>query len=111
MRVHLLKKQSIEEFVSQNPASRSGFRVWYSLVKASDWTIPGDILSTSRSADVLGKARSRVVFNIGGNKYRLICKYHFGRTKVHLFVTWVGTHDAYSKLCGKGRQYTIDMFG
>ncbi|WP_394367549.1 type II toxin-antitoxin system HigB family toxin [Mangrovibacterium lignilyticum] len=34
------------------------------------------------------KGSNRVVFNIGGNKYRVICQYYFGRQKVHLFIKW-----------------------
>ena len=111
MRVHLIKKQSIEDFVRRNPGSAGSFSAWYSIIRKVDWHMPQDILSTFRSADILGKGTNRVVFNIGGNAYRMICTYYFGRNRVHLFVKWIGTHDAYSKVCDKGRQYTIDMFG
>jgi len=40
----------------------------------------------------------------------MICKYHFGETKVHLFVKWIGTHANYTKLCNDGKQYEIDEY-
>jgi mRNA interferase HigB len=110
MRVHLIKKQSIEEFISKNNQSRLSFEMWYSIIKTADWKIPGDIISTFNSADILGKSSERVVFNIGGNRYRLICKYYFGYKKIHLFVKWIGTHAQYTKLCQSGKQFKISNY-
>ena len=110
MRIHLIKKQSIEDYVLKNARSRSSFEIWLSIVGHADWNEPNDIISTFNSADILGKGSDRVVFNIGGNNYRLICKYHFGKTRVHLFVKWIGTHSEYSKLCNEGKQFEIDKY-
>lgn len=110
MRVHLIKKQSIEEFAKKNARSRSSFEVWLSIIKQVNWNEPKDIISTFNSADILGESSNRVVFNIGGNNYRIICKYFFGKTKVHLFVKWIGTHAEYTKLCNDKRQYEIELF-
>ena len=76
----------------------------------ADWDNPKDIIATFNSADILGKGSDRVVFNIGGNKYRIICKYFFGEQKVHLFIKWIGTHADYTKLCKKGEQFLIDDY-
>ncbi|MEI7896936.1 MAG: type II toxin-antitoxin system HigB family toxin [bacterium] len=67
-----------------------------------------NIRHTFGSADLLGQGSSRVVFNIGGNNYRMICKYHFGSSLVHLFVCWIGTHAEYDELCNHGGQYTVN---
>ncbi|RYF91432.1 MAG: type II toxin-antitoxin system HigB family toxin, partial [Chitinophagaceae bacterium] len=58
----------------------------------------------------LGNGSGRVVFDIGGNKYRMICKYAFGDKQVHLFICWIGTHAAYTQLCKKGQQYNITLY-
>ncbi len=110
MRVHLIKKQSIEGFVLRNTQSKVAFSIWLSIINRADWTDPSDIIATFNSADILGNSSKRVVFNIGGNKYRMICKYHFGKVRIHLFVNWIGTHAAYTKLCKDGRQYTANIF-
>jgi mRNA interferase HigB len=107
MKVHLIKKQTIEDFIKKYAQSRAGFEVWLGLIKWADWEKPSDIVSTFNSADILGKGTDRVVFNIGGNHFRLICKYHFGKTMVHLFVLWIGTHKAYDELCQQGKQYEV----
>jgi mRNA interferase HigB len=99
MKIHLIKKQSIEDFIQKNARSRVSFEIWMSVLKRADWDEPNDIIATFNSADILGKGSARVVFNVGGNNYRLICKYHFGEDQIHLFVKWIGTHAEYSQLC------------
>ncbi|GAB3010887.1 type II toxin-antitoxin system HigB family toxin [Cyclobacterium sediminis] len=110
MKVHLIKKQSIEDFVLKNARSKVSFEIWLSILKRVDWNEPNDLISTFNSADILGKGSERVVFNIGGNNYRLICNYHFGKEKIHLFIKWIGTHAEYTKLCKEGKQYNISVY-
>ena len=64
------------------------------MVKAADWSKPTDIKEIFRSADIL--ANERVVFNIGGNKYRLIVAVHYAGKRV--FVRFIGTHAEYDKV-------------
>ena len=110
MKVHLIKKQTIENYAEKNMLCRVSFRHWLTLVKYADWDKPEDIIGTFNSADILGKGTNRVVFNIAGNNYRMICKYCFGSNKVHLFVNWIGTHAAYTKLCKYGEQYSVKSY-
>ena len=110
MKVHLIKKQSIEDYILKNARGRVSFEIWLSIIKRVDWNEPKEIISTFNSADFLGKGSERVVFNIGGNNFRLICKYYFGNTRVHLFIKWIGTHAEYTKLCNEGKQHEIDVY-
>lgn len=110
MRIHLIKKQTIENYAVQNARSRSSFRMWLAAIKYADWNEPTDIQETFGLADLLGKSSNRVVFDIGGNNYRMICKYVFGEKEVHLFVCWIGTHTDYDSLCKKNEQYTVNKF-
>ncbi len=110
MKIHLIKKQTIEKFVMTNTQSKSVFASWLSILKWVEWKEPKDIISTFNSADILGASSQRVVFNIGGNKYRMICSYFFGKKNVHLFVKWIGTHSEYTKLCDAKKQYSIDIY-
>jgi mRNA interferase HigB len=59
-----------------------------SVVRAADWSKPTDIKVMFRSADIL--ANDRVVFNIRGNKYRLVVGVHYRGKRV--YVRFVGTH-------------------
>ena len=110
MKVRLIKRRSIEEFALQNAASRSSFRIWLTVIKYADWAEPQDINETFGSADLLGDGSNRIVFNIAGNNFRMICKYHFGITRAHLYIKWIGTHAEYTKLCNDNEQYTVDSY-
>ena len=110
MRVRLVKEKVIYDFAARHAVGKSAFRIWLNILKSADWKMPEDITATFPAADILGKGSNRVIFDIGGNKYRLICGYLFGRKEAHLFICWVGTHAEYSKLCGKGEQYSVSMF-
>lgn len=110
MRVHLIKRQTIEEFAEQHARSRTSLGNWLEKVKHADWDEPGDMKKTFSAADLLGKGSNRVVFNIAGNNYRMLCKYAFGERQVHLFVCWIGNHADYDVLCDKDEQFTINIY-
>lgn len=110
MRVHLIKRHTIEDFVCGNARSKSSFYIWLNTIKYANWNRPSDIRYTFGSADLLHNETHRVVFDIGGNNYRMICKYAFGDKEVHLFICWIGTHSDYDKLCGNNEQYTINIY-
>jgi mRNA interferase HigB len=110
MKIHLIKKQTIEDYLIKYARSRPSFEVWLSVIKMADWNEPNDIISTFNSADILGNGTNRVVFNIGGNNYLMIAKYHFGINRIHLFIKWIGTHSEYTKLCDRGLQYEVDKY-
>jgi mRNA interferase HigB len=110
MKIRLVTQQSIEEFIEQNANSLNGFRTWLTLLNSANWEEPSDMKETYKSADLLGNGTNRVIFNIGGNNYRMICKYQFGATQVHLFIKWIGTHSDYTKLCKNNKQYTISTY-
>jgi mRNA interferase HigB len=110
MKVHLIRKETILEFARYNPQSKLPFGDWLSKVKFADWEKPMDIQNTFPRADLLGRSCNRVVFNIGGNNYRMICKYAFGEKQAHLFVCWIGTHADYDQLCNSNNQYTVGNY-
>jgi mRNA interferase HigB len=65
-----------------------------SVVRAAEWSKPTDIKEMFRSADIL--ANDRVVFNIGGNKYRLVVAVHYRGERV--YIRFVGTHSEYDRI-------------
>lgn len=69
-------------------------RAWVSVVKAADCSKPTDVRHVFRSADIV--ANDRVVFNIGGNKYRLVAAMHYRGRRI--FVRFIGTHAEYDKI-------------
>ncbi len=66
---------------------------WYKLASKAEWTSFADVRSTFPSADLVGE---KLVFNVGGNNYRIICFIRFSGQV--LFIKWVGTHAEYDRL-------------
>lgn len=110
MRVHLIKEKSVFVFAESVGSHYSLFSKWLSDLNEADWERPSDILKTFNSADILGKGSHRAVFNVGGNKYRIIAAYKFGSKAVRLFIKWIGTHKEYDALCRDGKQYTVGVY-
>jgi mRNA interferase HigB len=110
MKVHLIKMQTIEDYVLRNARSRTSFDHWFTALKDADWNEPKDIITSYGTADNLGNNTNRVVFNIAGNNYRMICKYYFGTKRIHLFICWIGTHAEYTELCKQQKQYYINNY-
>ena len=54
MKVHLIKKQTLEDYVKENAQSKAALEIWLSIIKQVDWEEPNDITSTFVSADILG---------------------------------------------------------
>ncbi len=66
-------------------------RAWFAEVSRASWQTMADIKQRYPHASVIDA--ERVVFNIGGNKYRLVAKVWFAGQAV--YVKFVGTHRAY----------------
>jgi len=110
VRIHLIKERTVYEYLKANPQATSAFENWLRVLNTTSWNLPSDILESFSYADILGNGTKRVVFSIGGNKYRCICSYYFGSTFVHLFINWIGTHKEYDKLCDNNSQYTVSVY-
>jgi mRNA interferase HigB len=62
MKLHLVKKGTIDEYVTGHSGSKPAFHFWLDSLKYTDWGKPTDIKETFNSADLLGKNSDRVVF-------------------------------------------------
>lgn len=94
--MRVIAKRSLEEFWTQ-PIYRDSeqpLRAWYAEAKNSGWNKPQDIKDKYRNASFL--ANNRVVFNIHGNKYRLIVAVDY--TRKTLFIKFIGTHKEYDSI-------------
>jgi len=69
-------------------------RTWVSVVRAADWSRPNDVKQVFGSADLLNDGR--VVFDIGGNKYRLVAAIHYRGKRV--YIRFIGTHKDYDDI-------------
>ena len=90
--MHLISEKALRDFWAEHPDSESPLRAWARAVEGADWESPGDVSRTYPYTSQVGKF---TVFNIGGNKYRLIAAIHFNRGKV--FVRAIVTHAEYDR--------------
>jgi len=73
--------------------SEQPLKAWYAVVKEASWRHLADVKAQFRSASAVG---DRVVFNIAGNKYRLVAYINYAFFTV--YVRFVGTHAEYDAL-------------
>jgi mRNA interferase HigB len=69
-------------------------RAWVHVIRAAEWSKPTDVKTMFRGADIL--KNERVVFNIGGNKYRLLAAVHYRGRRI--YVRFIGTHKEYDEI-------------
>ena len=74
--------------------SEEPLRAWYAEATKVSWANPADIKEMYGTASILKK--NRVVFNIGGNKYRLVVAIHYEAQII--FIRFVGTHKEYNQI-------------
>lgn len=87
-----LSSKRLKDYIKQHAAAESALRAWWQVVQAAEWHDFTDVRKTFNSADYVDPV---VVFNIGGNKYRLVAYVDYERQQVVL--KWFGTHAAYNK--------------
>ena len=95
--MRIIKRSTLAAYGQRNPQAESGLLSWHRLTRKARWTCFQDVRTTFPHAGALTVAggRSVVVFNIAGNKYRLITAIHYNRQSV--FILMVLTHSQYSK--------------
>ncbi|MDD2914757.1 MAG: type II toxin-antitoxin system HigB family toxin [Gallionella sp.] len=94
--MRVIAKSALVKFWSQPEYadSKGALQSWYDETIKASWTTPQDIKDQYRSASICGN--HRVVFNIAGNKYRLIVEMQY-RVGI-VWVKFVGTHAQYARI-------------
>jgi mRNA interferase HigB len=91
--MRVVGRDLLSEFMRRHAECASSVQSWLSEVAAADWPDPARLKARHPSASLL--ADGRVVFNIKGNRYRLVAAIAL-RTQV-VRVLWVGTHAEYDR--------------
>ncbi len=88
----MISRRAIREFAEDHEDALEPLLHWANATEALDWRTPADIRRTFNSADFVG---GLTVFDIGGNKYRLIAFVHYRRKVV--YIKRILTHKDYDK--------------
>ena len=89
--MRIISRRTLREFWNLNPDSENALKAWYQEAARADWASPHEVKAMYRSASVIGDGR--IVFNIAGNKYRLIVRFNFPFGIG--YIRFVGTHAQY----------------
>ena len=92
--MRIISKSALIDFWLKQPLSQEPLTIWYQKVTIANWNSFNELKTDFTSADYVGD--NRFVFNIGGNKYRLIAIVFFPSKKV--YIRFVGTHAQYDKI-------------
>lgn len=95
--MRVISRRRLRLFWEEHPRgtdAREPLQDWYAQAAAADWSNPSDLKAQFGNASIL--KNGRVVFNIGGNRYRLVAKLNFAYRI--LYVRFIGTHAEYDAI-------------
>jgi len=95
--MRIIKRTMLAAYWRRNPRAESGLVFWHRIARQARWTCFQDVRATFAQADqvTVPSGRKVVVFNIAGNRYRVIAAIHYDRQKV--FTLMILTHAEYSR--------------
>lgn len=89
--MRIIARSTLREFWEVHAEVESALRAWIDDVAHADWQSPADVKSIYANASII--ANNRVVFNVKGNKYRLIVHVRYDISII--FIRFIGTHREY----------------
>jgi mRNA interferase HigB len=96
-RVRIIALGTVKAFLGRSPAhadAREPVMAWFRQVKGADWATPADVKRATRSVSILRDGRA--VFNIAGNKYRIVVWINYPYRVV--YIRFIGTHHQYDAI-------------
>ena len=92
--MNVIARKTLRTFWTATPAAEAPMAAWLKVVEKARWDSFRDVQATFNSVDLV--AGTKLVFNIGGGKFRLVA--HASFQLKTLFVLFVGTHGDYDKI-------------
>lgn len=90
--MHVISRKVLRQFWQEYPDSETALIRWLKIIESVTFQSFEELRSVFPNADLVANL---IVFNIGGNKYRLIASIHFNRQKV--YIRYILTHSEYDK--------------
>lgn len=92
--MRIVAKRTLRLFWEQEHEAEQPLKSWFAIASKADWSSPQDVKATYGNASIVGG--DRIVFNIGGNKHRLIVRFDYP-WRIG-FVRFIGTHAEYDRV-------------
>jgi mRNA interferase HigB len=92
--MRVIARKALRDYWQKEPAAEQDLKAWFAEAENADWKTPAEVKVKYGNASIL-KA-GRVVFNICGNKYRLVVRINYAFGVV--YIRFIGTHDEYDRI-------------
>ena len=92
--MNVVTARRLKAFWTKHPSAKAPLSAWLKIATRADWSDGHAVREDFRSADIVSD--NRVVFDIGGNNYRLVVRISY--TFKQVLVKFVGTHAEYDKI-------------
>jgi mRNA interferase HigB len=92
--MRVISRKRLRAFAERYADAKPGLDSWFHEAEGADWRTPADVKQQYATASIL--KHRRVVFNIGGTKYRLVVKINYDYRVV--YIRFIGTHEEYDKI-------------
>ena len=92
--MRIISVSTLREFWEENPAASTPLRAWLQEARKATWASPQDIKTRYQSSSIIND--EIIIFNIGGNNYRLVVKVWYAGSA--LYIKFIGSHRAYDDL-------------
>lgn len=98
MKVRVVTEESIWDYCRSNARAIPSFHIFLEKLNNCDWDDLNDMKKDFPKRSIVRDCKkNRIVFDIGGTTYRLICDYNFYKNCC-LYVAFIGTHAEYDKV-------------
>lgn len=99
--MRIISRKTLKDFWNAHLEAEQSLKAWFAEVENAEWKNPNDLKKQFGSASIISD--KRVVFNIKGNRYRLVVdiEYFLGI----VFIVWIGSHNEYDKINVKEISY------
>ena len=90
--MHVITRKRLNEFAAEYPETRGALAHWYNIVRRNNFSSFPELRTMFPAVDRVGQL---TVFNVGGNKVRVIAAIHYNRKRI--YIRAVLTHEEYDK--------------
>jgi mRNA interferase HigB len=92
--VRIIARGTLRDFWLKHGDSEQPLKAWFQEAQQAEWSNPSEVKANYANASIL--KHGRVVFNIAGNKYRLVVMINYKSAIV--FIRFIGTHEEYDRI-------------
>jgi len=92
--MRIIARRTLREYWERYPPAEQPLKAWFREAATANWASPVDVKRRCRHASILKS--NLLVFNIGGNKYRLVAQINYDFRII--YIRFVGSHEAYDKV-------------